>query len=400
MTATDPGRLTQSIPKLYILLNSASLSLEAHSGSAPRFAQSLGPLARALASSPLWGRMPRSVLVVREEPTPMLGLFGYFDEADEVRIHSLKGQLEESIIPVRYVSYSQAEQDCERLGERLIQQFGRNELRTFRFDALPRGGLIVLGMLAYVLDLSPGQIGKPPAPDQSPLVLVDDCAISGARFGQWLRQSEGRQVIFATLYSHPDLRAALMKREPRVLQCVSARDFTNYAPQTQGEGYAAWLDRWADRSKRLDYWIGQPERICFAWNEPDIGFWNEITREVDPGWRLAPPEICLKNRGSQAEPSRVQVQPAGKGPLRPSASVLYAELDGQIIVGNLATGESFTLTDTAAAMWRGIVELGSQEAVAASLSRTYEVDEVEVANDLRVLVNDLLERGLLEQVQS
>ena len=400
MTATDPGRLTQSIPKLYILLNPASLSPEA-SGLALGSSQSLGPLARALASSPLWGRMPRAVLVVREEPAPALGLFGYFDQADEVRIHALKRQLEDSTVPVRYVSYSQAEQDCERLGERLSQQFGRNEMRTFSFHALPRGGLIVLGMLAYVLDLPPSQIGRRPVPNESPLVVVDDCAISGARFGQWLRQSESRQVVFATLYSHPDLRAAVMKREPRVHQCLSAHDLTDYARQTQGEGYAAWLDRWAERSKGLDYWIGQPERICFAWNEPDVGFWNKVTREVDPGWRLAPPEICLKNRGSQAqEPSRVQMQPLGKGPLRPSAAVLYAELEGQIVVGNPETDESFTLTDTAAAMWRGIVELGSQEAVSASLSRTYNVDEAEIANDLQVFVNDLLERGLLEKVQS
>ena len=255
-------------------------------------------------------------------------------------------------------------------------------------------------MLAYVLDLPPSRIGKPPSPNQ-PLVLVDDCAISGARFGQWLRQSGSKQVVFATLYSHPDLRAALEQQETQVLRCVSAHDLTDYARQRQGDGYTAWVDRWTARSNGLDYWIGQPEQVCFAWNEPDVGIWNEVTNQVEPGWRLAPPELCLKNREAPAqEVVRVQVQPIGKGPLRPSARVLYAELEGQIVVGNSETGASFTLTDVAAEMWRSIVQYGRLEAVAASLSHTYEVDEAEIGKDLQGFANDLLERGLLEQMQS
>lgn len=351
-------------------------------------------LARALSVSPLWAGMGDAVLVVRSAPRPVLGILGYLDEAAEARVEALRWQL--STLPsLRYVSYQQAEKDCERLAGCLIERFGRDALHRFRFVGVPRGGLLVLGMLAYALDVRQAQI-EPPHPPELPLVVVDDCALTGARFGHFLRHCDSSSVIFAHLYSHPDLRAAIEAREPRVLACLSARDLRDHAPARLSDEYSAWRERW--RTRTDDYWTGQPDHVCFAWSEPDIAIWNPVVEEVECGWRLMPPELCLKNRPAPgAKPLRVQVQPEGKGQLKPSAHALFGTLQDQIVIANIETKSSFSLAGAAADMWRAILEHGNLEEAAVALLRSYDVHETALKADLRAFVEDLLARGMLEQ---
>src|SRR5215203_3670477 len=165
-------------------------------------------LARALSTSPAWKEMPEVALIVRPEPQPVLGVVGRLDAAAEARLEALGPQLAEGLASLRYVSYAQAEEDCERLAARLVKRLGREGVRRSCFTGIPRGGFIVLGMLAYALDLERAQLEPPDSPDR-PLVVVDDCAFSGVRFGQFLARCESRRVVFAHLYSHPDLRTEI-----------------------------------------------------------------------------------------------------------------------------------------------------------------------------------------------
>ena len=342
--------------------------------------------------------MPGATLVVRPTPRPVLGVVGHFDAAAEARLARLGPQLGDALAHLRYVSYSQAEEDCELLATRLVERFGRDELRRFCFVAIPRGGLIVLGMLSYVLGLEHSQLESPHPPDV-PLVVVDDCALSGYRFGGFLSRCKSPRVVFAHLYSHPDLRGAIETREPRVMGCVAAQDLHDRAPALHGEGYAAWrelsLERFGDDA---GYWGGLPDHLCFPWNEADVTFWNPITERFERGWCIVPPELCIKNRPALGmEPIPVQVQPEGPGPLRPSTHVLFGEYRGNIVVGNLETKASFSLTGVAADMWRAVVEHGNFGAAVVALSREYEVDEGTLRADLRDFVEDLLARDLLDQ---
>jgi hypothetical protein len=93
----------------------------------------------------------------------------------------------------------------------------------------------------------------------------------------------------------------------------------------------------------------------------------------------------------------IQVQPEGKGPLNPAGNVIFGELDGQILLGNLTTGEIFGLSDVAADMWRAVVEHGNFEDVVINMLEEYDVDEGALRIDLRVFVRDLLSRGILVQ---
>ncbi len=356
----------------------------------------LRALAEALSVSPLWAEMPRATLVVRAVPDPLLGVMGYFDAAGRARLEALRWQLEHLLPRLRYVDYAQAQQACERLAERIVQRFGRDELRDFGFVAIPRGGYIVLGMLAYILGLRRSQL-EPPHDAGAPLVVVDDCALSGVRFGEFMSHIESHHVVFAHLYSPPELREAIEVRESGHVTCLSARDLRDYAQESLGKQHQAWRRRWLDRTDRQGYWVGQSEHVCFAWNEPDFGFWNPVTEREETGWRFVPPNLCLKNRpAADARPVPVQFQPQSKGPLGPSSSVLFGEFEGQVAIGNLKTGESFVLEGVGGDMWRVLVEYGNLEEAANALLEVYEVDAATLRADLRAFVEDLLSQGLLE----
>ncbi len=354
----------------------------------------LWPLAVALSCSSQWMEMPRATLVVRGSPEPLLGVIGHFDKAGRARLEGLRWQLDNVLPRLRYVRYEEAERDCERLAKRLVEMFGREELEGFRFTAMPRGGFIVLGMLAYALGLRRAQLE--PGPPEEPVVVVDDCAISGVRFGETLEKLESRKVVFAPLYSVPELRGAIEEKEGVV--CVSARDLKDHAPENHGEEYPAWQERWMARMDYGGYWAGQPDHVCFAWNEPDTSIWNPVTGREEAGWRLVSPELCLKNRTASGEGHiPVQMQPEGKGPIRPSSRVFFGELEGEVVIGDLESGESFVLDGAGADMWRYIVEFGDRERAGERLLEDYDVDEATLRQDLGGFVEDLLRRGVLEE---
>jgi hypothetical protein len=321
---------------------------------------------------------------------------GSFTSADEFRIALLREHLPPQLASLRYVDYKQAERDCEELAVRLLDRLGRDALSDFHFVAIPRGGLIVLGMLSYLLHLDPAQLDPPAAPD-TPTVAVDDCAFSGARFGRFLDGSTSHDVVFAHLYSHPDLRSAIEAAESRVQACVAARDLHDYALERLGAEYLAWKDRWKERSGESRYWFGQPELVCFPWNEPDGGFWDPFTEHIERSWRLVPPEYCLKNRPSpDAEPLPIQVQSESSGELMPSKRCLWGELDGKILLADLDTGDSLGLDEVAGDMWRAIVEHGTNPEAVDSLLRIYGTDEATLQTDFHEFAQKLIDLGLLQ----
>ena len=109
----------------------------------------LGPLAlaRALSTSPAWKEMPEVTLIARTEPPSALGVVGRLDGAAEARLEALGLQLADGLASLRYVSYTQAEEDCERLATLLVERLGRERVSQAHFTGIPRGGFIVLGML-------------------------------------------------------------------------------------------------------------------------------------------------------------------------------------------------------------------------------------------------------------
>nr|WP_163503620.1 hypothetical protein [Halomonas socia] len=163
----------------------------------------LSSLLSAIASDPLWEQLAGVRLVARAHPVPLIAAFGRFTPFERARLQNLSMLLVEAVDNYRYVDYQEAERLSACLAQRLLQRFSRDEISTFHFTAIPRGGHIVLGMLAYALDLEPWQLcdidsalnERQPAA----VVIVDDCAISGVRLQQYLRRANGQDVVFASL---------------------------------------------------------------------------------------------------------------------------------------------------------------------------------------------------------
>ncbi|HYU35246.1 MAG TPA: PqqD family peptide modification chaperone [Thermoanaerobaculia bacterium] len=354
-------------------------------------------LATAIGASQDWPDQARIVFLARVEPEPVLGILCDGD-VDPCALAIQARTCESTLGRLRYVGYRQAEEAVAELADRLRSRLGVQEVRSLSYAAIPRGGLIVLGMLASMLDVPRAQVAAQ-AVSNSPLVVIDDCAQSGARFGAFLASRPEPQVIFAHLFSHPDLRAAIEKRETRVVACMAARDLRDYLPETFTDGFAEAHRRWVARLGPQRYWVGDCERLCFPWNEPEHVIRNLAAADLEAAWKLVPPPYCFKPGAAAAKPD-VQVQPAGRGRLRPSPAVLFGRWNGDTVVARIDSGEVLRLPGSAGAMWWALVKTGDLTAAHRVLIGRYRIDAETLRTDLSAFCADLLARGLLERTTS
>ena len=296
---------------------------------------------------------------------------------------------------LRYVSYQEAEQGCELLAEQLLQEYSQRELESFSFLAVPRGGMLVLGMLAYVLNLAPDQLVEADDPS-TPTVVVDDCALTGVRFGQMLSRIASDHVVFAHLYSCPELRRAITVTEPRVKFCIAAHDLSDHALDLFGDPaeYRAWRRLWEERLGSTRYWLGQPDVVCFPWSEPDRPFWNPSSRNVESAWRFLPPHMCLKNKAELGLPPRSVSGRAWQVPTK----LVVGQFDSVLWLCRLDTQQVYALDGTAADMWRALAVYGDLTTAAEYLLECYDVDKQQLDRDIAEFIEQLLAKGLLEPV--
>ncbi|MGB8697914.1 MAG: PqqD family protein [Thermosynechococcaceae cyanobacterium] len=356
--------------------------------------QALHALAQAIALHPMWQDLPQIALMVRSQPTPVIAIIGTLSPKSIGQIGIQQPSLNEACRRLRYIDYAAATAATEQLATQLVQRWGSRSIKTFSFYGIPRGGLIVLGLLAYALGLSTEQL-HPPYPEDVPLVVVDDCALSGSRLATTLHQYPSHNLIFAPLYAHPDLRTAIVAAEPQILHCVSGQDLSDHGPTMLGaENYVQWQTENRERLSGQRYWLGLPDYLCFPWNEPDHPVWNPVTHQLEQGWRIMPPAYCLKNRQILPNPLPIQTQPQSKGWLQPSPDIIFGELGGQILMGHLATGETFGLSGRAAHFWQTLLQAEHLDGAIATLSRQEKGSQADLHRDLTQFLNQLQSQGL------
>lgn len=288
-----------------------------------------------------------------------------------------------------FVSYKQAERDCQRLGAVLREHYSARELATFTFAGIPRGGLIVLGLLAYYLELDRAQIQPVAADISAPLCIVDDCALTGYRFGQMVRNSQSPRIVFAHLYSSPRLRRAILEQEPRVEQCLAARDLGEGLPLAGDTGHEA--DVTMEQHLGPDrYWTGPVQPVAFAWSEPDLQVLAAQTRQVEGRWRLVPPDKCLKNRVRLGLPLlREGAERAWQVP----EAVVTGWFDGVLWLLQTETQEVYRLEGSASEMWRGLAVYGDLDVTLDYLAQ----EEIRLpGNQATAIVERLRALGLIE----
>jgi len=314
------------------------------------------------------------------------------DETERLRLGALLLRLGEGL---REVSWAEAERDAERLAGELVRQVP--DLDQAELRAIPRGGIFVLGMLAYLLDLPADRLAPAADPGRT-LVLVDDCALSGLRVRQALAAAGGRRrVVVAHLYSPPPVRRALAG-EPGVVACVAARDLEDRTAEVlpdAEERRAAeqrWRERLGDRA-----WYGLAEPVAFPWNEPDRPFWNALTGRVEDGWRLVPPHRSLKARGRLGGPALL-ASLAGEGARwRLAEGVAWRDFDGVVWLCRTADRRVFSLTGVSADLWRWLSAGVDESAAAARAAEAYAVDPGVVRRDLAELLSELAGERLMER---
>lgn len=359
-------------------------------------AQDIGTLlAKALADSGMSHAAEGLAMVVRPAPEPVVGVFATGEPSELDAVQSAVRRLIAGWQRVRYVDYAGAEESARILAERLRATLGDEGIARAGFLAIPRGGLFVLGMLAYWLGLTPHQL-RPPFPQNHPLVVVDDCVLTGARFGRLLPTLQEETIIFATLLSHPDLRTAIERAEPRVRHCLGAQDLVDWGPERLGAAYPAWQERWLRRLSPPRYWVGMIDLLCFPWSEIERPLWDEGAARVSRAPRVVPPRLCLGNRASMSQPAiPVQVQPAGHGLVRPSDAVLFGTLENRVFIGRLDTGQLLHLNHAGSVMWQGLSDGGSPATVADLVARTFEIDPEQAGADTEEFLRQMLGEGLL-----
>ena len=75
--------------------------------------------------------------------------------------------------------------------------------------------------------------------------------------------------------------------------------------------------------------------------------------------------------------------------------IVWRELEGEIVILNLATGYYYGLEGAGNDMWRLLVEHGSTEKVVEVMAGEYDVDTARLEVDLQSLVHDLARKSLV-----
>jgi hypothetical protein len=76
-------------------------------------------------------------------------------------------------------------------------------------------------------------------------------------------------------------------------------------------------------------------------------------------------------------------------------SVVFRELDGEAVLLNLDSGVYFGLDAVGTRVWTLLLEHGATEPVCAQMEREYDVARDELERDVRRLVHELRQKGLI-----
>lgn len=290
----------------------------------------------------------------------------------------------------RQIGYAEAEALCGALAEELRRHLAA-DLEGWTFRAIPRGGLIVLGMLSYLLGLRREQVEAAGEGGSARVVVVDDCALSGARFGSFLSRLSAREVVFVHLASHPELRRAIVRAEPRVGVCLAAVDLAERAGAPPWRDAGFW-DPWRARLPGRRYWLGAVQPVAFAWSAPEVVFADGDVL-LDDGWHRDSPLASLRGRVAAGVPEATGGSGVESGLDLPPA-VLWKLDRGALLLRS--EGRLYRLAGTGLEMWRALLAFGLSERAIDHLAARYRADRASLAADLVAFAERLVAEGLLQ----
>ena len=81
--------------------------------------------------------------------------------------------------------------------------------------------------------------------------------------------------------------------------------------------------------------------------------------------------------------------------LRPSADVIFRELDGEAVLLDLGSGRYYGLNGVATRVWTLVAGGTPVEGVLEALALEFDAEAPRIATDVEALLADLIDRGLL-----
>jgi hypothetical protein len=332
-------------------------------------------------------------MIMNEEPTPMTDdLLLPLSQDELLRLWPLAahaGHLQRQLL---YVDYAQAERDAALLAGRLRDCLSADELATAVFAAIPRGGFIVLGLLSYYLDLRHDQLTMTAPAGAQTLVLVDDCALTGAMVEAALAGVAQQRIVVAHLYSTPALRTAVCAADPRVICCVAAHDLHEAPAAADAVGEQQMRAYLQDR-----FAAGAVQAVAFPWTEPASLILTPFAEQPDSFWRFLPPHRALNNRQALGLPAAAPVPRRWLAP----DDVVYGRSGDTLYLLHTGKPEAYKLRGLAADVWRALAGYGAALPALAFLQQHYPNDREEA---LTAVLVDYAARfaalGLLQEAQT
>ena len=79
-----------------------------------------------------------------------------------------------------------------------------------------------------------------------------------------------------------------------------------------------------------------------------------------------------------------------------SEDVIWTEVDGEVVILNIASGVYFSVGGVGTRIWSLIVEQLASEEIITRLLSEFEVDETKLKEDFNSMVRDLATEGLVD----
>lgn len=292
----------------------------------------------------------------------------------------------QTILPhVRFLTYMDIERDCLALAGLIRARFEDAEIKRWHVVGIPRGGLIVAGMVGYALDLAHKQLR--PSMEHSetvaPICIIDDCALTGVRIKETLALYPGRQVIFAHLYSHPQLRANITTQEKQVAACLAVHDLETL-PQGDEDPHQAQFTHGRYFSRPLP-------PVIFPWGGPSLLVVDPFSGKLEDGWRFGEGRPTLKSLAHHHFPTLTGER--AEELWRGGEHLVIRRAEGALWLLNLDTTTGYKLAGAAAEIWTA---LAAGNTLAALAPYWNEINKSVEPEQLRQFIEELVAHGLIQ----
>lgn len=352
-------------------------------------AHSLNELIVAIAKNGFWHIDEQSFIVCRAcTDGAYIAICTTESSQDHLsEINSQLQSLDTSLQQIQYLDSTQCLDLTKSLAKIIKQTVPENILKNSQVVAIPRGGLFIQAMLSYFLPLKHHQLQYTENDvDTSPLIIVDDCAISGLRLAQQLEKFPNRDIYFFTIASPEKLRDSVKLKEARVLDFKSVVNIKSYSTLKA-------------QNTQQRYWLGQCDAVIFPWSETQRSHFSNGKLSNRPLWKIAPDKLCMSTKAKKQAIKATEVKENQSAVLSTPDNILHFTDQGITKILDASTMKHYSLDAIGSDIWQSLLSNSNLDHALAELSATYKVSKTRLNNDMQLLTQKLIDAGLINELK-